>query len=224
MTAKCLSDSLLYRPPDLRNMAPRILHLLRKLRFLLGCPVKLKADGRNLHASYLHASCSKYLLTVSRWRVRFAVTFGVSMTSGNLSEKRLFSDGYQTISNVHKDSFSFHSPLSSHVNRRRKTVQQCKQRRPRAYGFGLQALLQTGVHQLSHGISSEMQKFWRHPLMTFSPRSALHLVSWYEVIRRGRMDIFILQWTGNALQHCNYTQHSPFPGRPFISEFHALIY
>ena len=58
--------------------------------------------------------------------------------------------------------------------------------------------------------------------MTFSPRSALRSVSWYEIIR-GRIHILILQWTGNALKRCNHTQYSTSPWRPFISEFHGLI-
>ena len=146
-----------------------------------------------------------------------------NMTSENFLDKR-FNDNTISLASV-PDSSSWFSPLplSWNVSSRRlgKTVWQCKQRWPRASGFGLQALLQTGVYQLSHGISSEMQKdiHWRP-----SSRSALRLVSWYEIVERERVDILILHWTGNALEHCNYTQHATCPWRPFISEFCALIF
>ena len=65
-----------------------------------------------------------------------------------------------------KQSFLCSALLSSS----RKSDGQCKQRWQRACGLGLQALHQTGVYQLSHGISSNMHllKSLKTPTNIFS--------------------------------------------------------
>ena len=59
--------------------------------------------------------------------------------------------------------------------------------------------------------------------MTRSCRSVLRLVSWYQITESVRTHILILYWTGDALLHCNYTQHATSLRRPLLSEFQALI-
>ena len=108
------------------------------------------------------------------------------MTSRNLLDKRFI---LQWISSVHKDSFApidFLSTLWAFMSvADEKPFDSANNDDQELLALGYKPSFKREFTNLATVSFPKCKNLSSFPLKTFSPRSALHLVSWYEIIRRG---------------------------------------